>query len=296
MLKIVKAADPVKIERINVCIYGPPGIGKTTLAFTADSPLLLDADRGSHRAANRKDIVQITSWSDVVSMTPQELAPYKTLVVDTAGRALDFLTADIIAENPKMGRGGALTLQGFGVLKTRFAAWLKMLNTFGKDVVLLAHMDEQRSGDDIVERLDVQGGSKGEIYKSVDAMGRIFIKGKDRLIDFSPRENAFGKNPCNLDPIPFALTETELLKFVMGTMKDRMNFHAEAQKVSTAEVSDWAVAIGDFAVAEDFNSALEDIKKAPKAIQAMAAAKARKLGLVFNKTAGIYEESHAPVS
>src|SRR5437870_973781 len=134
MLKIVKASDPVKIERINVCIYAPPGLGKTSLGFTAEAPLDLDFDHGTHRASNRKDSVSISAWSDVTSINAEDFAPYKTVIVDTAGRALDALTQDIIAQNPKLGRGGALTLQGYGELKTKFAAWLKMLNAFGKDV------------------------------------------------------------------------------------------------------------------------------------------------------------------
>ena len=40
---------------------------------------------------------------------------------------------------------------------------------------------------------------------------------------------------------------------------------------------------------------LADIKKASKAIQALAASKARKLGLTFNKAEGIYEEAHATI-
>src|SRR6185312_8308066 len=167
-LKITKAADPISVERLNLCIYAQPGIGKTSLAFTADAPLLLDFDQGAHRAANRKDTVRVASWGDVANMTADDLAPYKTLIIDTAGRALDALTADIIRRNPKAGRGGALTLQGYGTLKSEFVAWLKMVNGFGMDVVLIAHMDEQRNGDEIIERLDVQGGSKGEIYKAAD--------------------------------------------------------------------------------------------------------------------------------
>lgn len=289
MLKIVKASDPVLIERLNICIYGPPGVGKTTLAFTAADPLLLDTDRGSHRASNRKDIVQVTSWADIVSMTAEELVPYKTLVVDTAGRALDFLTSDIIADNAKMGRGGALTLQGFGVLKTRFAAWLKMLNTFGKDVILIAHMDEQRSGDDIVERLDVQGGSKGEIYKSVDAMGRIFVRGKERVIDFSPRENAFGKNPCNLDIIPFKTSELALMGWLMGIMKERINNLSAEQQTAQTELREWTDAIGGWTTPEEFNKNLPDLKKTTKAIQSSAAARAKSLGFTFNKPQNVYE-------
>ncbi len=298
MLKIVKSSDPVLIDRINLCIYGPPGVGKSTLAFTADDPLLLDCDRGSHRASNRKDIVQPASWTDIVSMEAGELAPYKTLIVDTAGRALDFLTADIISENPKLGRGGALTLQGFGALKTRFAAWLKMLNTFGKDVVLIAHMDEQRSGDDIVERLDVQGGSKGEIYKSVDAMGRIFIKGKDRVIDFSPRENAFGKNPCGLDLIPFKTDEPKVLGIMIALIKERMNHLSAEQKEARSVVDEWTETINDLKIPADFNQLLEYLRKAPKPIQALAAKKAKDLGLVYDKESQQYqakELSDAPI-
>lgn len=150
-LKITKATDTIEVKNLTVCIYAAPGIGKSTLAFTADSPLLIDFDQGAYRAGNRGDVVQVSSWSDVASITAEDLKPYKTLVVDTAGRALDALTAAIIADNPKMGRGGALTLQGFGELKARFIAWTKMIRSFGLDVVLISHADEQRSGDEIIE-------------------------------------------------------------------------------------------------------------------------------------------------
>jgi hypothetical protein len=291
-LKIVKAADPVHVERINVCLYSGPGIGKSSLAFTSDAPLMLDFDHGSHRACNRKDVVIVEKWAEVLSFTADELAPYKTLIVDTAGRALDALTTDIIADNPKMGRGGALTLQGFGALKSRFAAWLKMVNTFGKDVVLIAHMDEQRSGDDVVERLDVQGGSKAEIYKSVDAMGRIFIKGKEREIDFSPRENAFGKNPCNLEIIPFQHPDKapNLLGQLMQLMKDKMNHMSDQQKGAQTDLEEWTEYIDGFTTAEEFNQAMAELKTSSVPVKAMAAKKAKKLGFTFDPVSKLYLE------
>ena len=154
-LKITRSADPITVERLNLCLYAPPGIGKTSLAFTASNPLLLDFDQGSHRAANRKDAVRVSSWDDVAGITADDLAGYDTVIVDTAGRALDILSADIIRKDPKKGYGGSLNLQGYGVLKAQFTAFLKLLNGFGKDVVLIAHMDEQRNGDEVIERLDV---------------------------------------------------------------------------------------------------------------------------------------------
>ncbi len=131
-LRIIRSTDPITVNRLNVCIYAAPGLGKTSISFTADKPLLLDFDRGAHRSANRKDTVQVERWEDVAHITADDLADFNTVVVDTAGRALDTLTPDIIRRNPKMGRGGSLTLQGFGQLKSEFVAWLKHLNSLGR--------------------------------------------------------------------------------------------------------------------------------------------------------------------
>ncbi len=291
-LKITRSSDPIKVERLNLCLYAPPGIGKTSLAFTADRPLLLDFDQGAHRAANRKDTVRVTAWSDVADMTAQDLEPYTTIIVDTAGRALDQLTADIIKRNPKAGRGGALTLQGYGTLKAEFVAWLKMINGFGKDVILIAHMDEQRNGDEIIERLDVQGGSKGEIYKAADAMGRLMIRDGKRLLNFSPTDAAFGKNPGQLEPleVPHPDRDPAFLSKVMQTIKDKLNSltveQAEAQKL----LEGWRARIAGMGNVEDFNSALAEVKQAPKAVQAMFADAAKVNKLDFDKAAGKYVE------
>lgn len=294
-LKITRSTDPIKVERLNLCLYGPPGIGKTSLAFTAERPLLLDFDQGAHRAANRKDAVRVTSWSDVADMSAADLEPYATVIVDTAGRALDQLTADIIRRNPKAGRGGALTLQGYGTLKAEFVAWLKALNTFGKDVILIAHMDEQRNGDEIIERLDVQGGSKGEIYKAADAMGRLLIREGKRVLNFSPTDAAFGKNPGQLEPLEVMHPDRdpEFLAKVVQSIKDRLNAltadQAEAQKL----LEGWRARIAGMGSADDFNGALAEVKTAPKAAQAMFADAAKVNGLIWDKSAGKYAEAVA---
>lgn len=294
-LRITKSSDPIKVERLNVCIYGQPGAGKSSLAFTADSPLLLDFDNGAHRAANRKDIVRVSTWADVADLNADDLAPYKTVVVDTAGRALDILTADIIRRNPKAGRGGALTLQGYGTLKAEFVAWLKALNGYGKDVVLVAHMDEQRNGDDIIERLDVQGGSKGEIYKAADAMGRVAVKSGARTLNFNPTEAAFGKNPGQLDAqeIPHPDKSPEFLSSVIAAIKDRLNAMTEEQAKAQELLEGWRTVIRELSEPEHFTEKYEAVKKAPKAAQALFAAAVTDKGYVFDKATKSYRAEPA---
>jgi hypothetical protein len=289
-LKITRATDPIRVERLNVCIYGQPGAGKTSLAFTASRPLLLDFDQGAHRATGRKDTVQVHQWGDVAHISAGDLADFDTIIVDTAGRALDCLSSDIMRRDPKAGRGGALTLQGYGKLKAEFVAFLKLLNGFGKDVVLIAHMDEQRNGDDIIERLDVQGGSKGEIYKAADAMARLFVKGGTRQLDFSPREGSFGKNPGQLDvlEIPHPETHPAFLAGVVQAIKDKLNALTEAQAEQQAKLEKLRLALNDVEDAEGVNALLADAKAAGKAGKAILHDRATTLGLTYDAGAGGY--------
>lgn len=288
-IRIVKSSDPITVDRINLALYAQPGIGKTSLAFTAADPLLLDFDQGAHRAANRRDTVRVSAWQDVASLSGDDLAPYRTVVVDTAGRALDSLSQDIIRVNPKLGRGGALTLQGYGELKARFIAFMKLLNGFGKDVILIAHMDEQRSGDEIVERLDMQGASKGEVYKAADAMGRISIVNGQRMLMFSPTDASFGKNPGQLDPLPIPNKDAPefsgFLAGVIDAIKARLNAMTEEQREAQAILERWRADLGAIEDADGINASIVDAKAAGKPVAALLHDRATRLGLVYDTKA-----------
>lgn len=291
-LKILSAADPITVDRITVALYGDPGVGKTTLAFSADKPLLFDFDNGAHRASNRQDTVRVSAWAEVENVTLDDLAPYNTIIVDTAGRMLDRLAADIISKDAKMGKAGVLSQQGWGRLKTRFVAWLKMLNDSGKDVVLIAHGTEKMDGETVNARLDVQGGSKDEIYKSVDAMGRVYIRNGKRVLNFDPTESAFGKNPAGFgiieipSPVP-----RDFLASIIADTKAALNAQTEAQREAAERLEQWREAIELLETADDFNGKLADIKGQPRPIQQLFASAAKAKGLDFDKTAGKYVQA-----
>lgn len=293
MLKIHRASDPIEISQIKMLIYGQPGIGKSSLCFTAEKPLLLDFDHGAHRSAFRRDIVPIESWSDINSITADDLAPYKTLALDTVGRALDYLSAAIIADNPKMGnKTGGLTLQGFGALKSGFASWLAKINTLGLDVIMTAHDKESTNERDIkIVRPDVTGGSYNEIFKLADSVGYMYADGKKRVLDFNPTENYVGKNPAEFDmlDIPNYNSEPHFAATLITDIKGALgNISEEGQKIVEA-VAEFRKNVEKIDTADGMTKLLREVNKLDEPLRAQVKVvmndRCKDLGYEFDKKA-----------
>jgi dsDNA-binding SOS-regulon protein len=292
-LKIIKSTEPMPVANIVLTIYAAPGLGKSTLGFTAEKPLMLDFDKGSYRSSNRGDAVTVVKWSDVEAMTAEDLEPYSTIIVDTAGRALDAMGVDIIGKNPKAGRGGNLTLQGYGELKGRFTQWQSFLRSLGKDVVLICHMSEEKNGDDTLERIDAQGSSKNEIYKSSDAMCRIQVgPNGERFLNFDPREGGFGKNPAQLPRLAFPHPDKNphFLADVIAQIKGSINKMTEAQADAVKEADAWKTAVDAADTVDDINTMVKVAgeRKYSAPLKAMLAERATALGLTFDAKAKHY--------
>jgi hypothetical protein len=201
-MRIIKAVDAIPVEHPVFLIFGQPGICKSSLGYSTKDPLLLDFDKGAHRAANRRDSLVIDTWKDVIELmdSPDALEPYASLTVDTVGRCLDVMTAHIAATDPKKAPGGNLSQQGWGVLKNTFRTWIANLRTKGKDVLLIAHDKEDKDGDTRVVRPDIVGGSYGEVMKVADFVGYAYMNGRERVLDFNPTDRWIGKNPAGWAP------------------------------------------------------------------------------------------------
>lgn len=286
-IKIRTASDPVDVRTLVLLLYGQPGIGKTSTAFTTDRPLLLDFDRGAHRSANRRDHVVIESWSDVDSLTESDLEPYDSVSVDTVGRALDSMTVDMIRRTPKLDAGGgALSLRGWGQLKTRFATWLATVRSYGLDVVLLAHDRENRDGDTVIVRPDVQGGSYGEVFRSADAVAYM-RSDNGRKLEFSPSDRWLAKNPAALEPVPVpSPLPGDFLAELLGSLKEAIAAQAnESQKIA-ATVAKYRDAIAESSTSKEFGDILEHIGDESRAVSIPAKSilwkRAKDLGFDFD--------------
>jgi len=264
-MKIIKATETIPVEHPVFLLFGQPGIGKSSLGYSAKNPLLLDFDKGAHRAANRRDTLAIERWADVVELmeSPAALEPYDTIVVDTVGRCLDLITADIAATDPKKAPGGNLSQQGWGVLKNRFRAWTANLRTFGKDVVLIAHDKEDKDGDTRIVRPDITGGSFGEVMKVADFVGYVYMVGKDRVLDFNPTDRWLGKNPAGWAPwkVPPVAKAGDFMEQVIAAGRGALGGISEASAKIAQQVDDWRAQIETFTTPQECTAAIPEIGK-----------------------------------
>jgi hypothetical protein len=274
-VKIIKATEAIPVDYPVFLIYGQPGICKSSLGYSAKDPLTLDFDRGAHRAANRRDTLVIDSWKDAADLAShaEALAPYSTIVVDTVGRALDMIIANLAITEPKKCPGGNPTQQGWGTVKTTFRNWMNALRSLGKVPVLIAHDKEDKDGEVRIVRPDIVGGSYAEVFKISDFVGYVNMNGKQRIIDFSPTDRWIGKNPAQWPPmeIPSIGKAADFMAKLIDDGRAALGKISEASADATKQVDDWRAHIATLKSAEEFNRVIPDIKKLTGIVSAQVA-------------------------
>ncbi len=282
---------------IRVLLYGQPGIWKTTVGTSAPASLLLDFDGGVHRLRpeHRVDTVQVNAWKDVEDLLKEDLSAYKTIVIDTAGKMLDFMTEAIIKENSKLGKSdGSLSLQGYGARKNKFIGFLKQVSSLRKNIVFIAHEKEERDGDTRFIRPEIGGSSGNDLVKELDLVGYMEASGKEHTISFNPTEKYYGKNTCELPAViklppldmgKVCTTLTDIFKTYELSLEKR-NEVAEQYYELLARIKGAIMEVKD---AKGANYFVDQIKSGKPIwdsnLQAsyMIANKAKELGLTLNK-------------
>lgn len=192
-------------QPISCLIYGQPGTGKTTLALSADKPVLIDLDRGLYRVEKRFQCpsLQVENYQQILDLLKSgELAPFNTIVIDTLGKLVDRMGDYVARQNPKFKQGdGTLSMKAWGAIKVQFTALVKQIFNSNKSVIFVAHEKEDKDDDIRFVRPDVSGSSGKDIVKELDLMGYMEMKGNKRTVSFTPNEKYYAKNALNLPPV-----------------------------------------------------------------------------------------------
>lgn len=98
---MLKIETGIKPRAIKSCLYGPEGIGKSTLASQFPNPLFIDTENGTS-TLNVRRVICNKSWDELLGMVNEVIAEpsiYGTLVVDSVDWAEDLAIEDVCTKN-----------------------------------------------------------------------------------------------------------------------------------------------------------------------------------------------------
>ena len=184
-MPIIKKDAPIPERNIVMVLYGVPSSGKTSVAVTAENPVLIDTDRGYDRAIKRVDTLTASNWEDIQSSI-EDLKGYKTIIVDTAKAMLDDYLWDYTQRlDSRLVRN---QMKHFGAIADLFKQFISKIRSFGADLIFICH-DKQGGDDVITHEPDCTGSSKNLLNRMADQEGYVFIDQTD-----NKRKIAFGIN------------------------------------------------------------------------------------------------------
>ena len=156
-------------------IYGPDGVGKSTLASEAPAPLFLGAESGTDQLnVNRLAMASLADMRAALTELTTTEHPYQTVVLDTADWLEKLVYADVLAKKGKPDWG----IEDFGYGKGRvfaFEEWVALLPLFdacrdkGLGIVILAHSMVKKYEDPATPQgydrysLKLQDGAKTDV-------------------------------------------------------------------------------------------------------------------------------------
>lgn len=183
---------------LNMVLYGAPGVGKTTLAATAQDyvpardVLLIDVEGGARAIADRTDIsiFRPIDWTDLGSMLEfleESSHAFRTIIIDTINECQRLGLEQIMR-----GGGPTATAQLQDYLKSneqmlRFVrAYRSLAYTRGWNIIFISHETEvhdQATGA-VLTRPALTPKAAEMVVASVDAVGYLYRDGPKRMLTF----------------------------------------------------------------------------------------------------------------
>lgn len=225
-----KASDVAGKTGLGLLVFGPPGVGKTTLASTAQDSeygkdvLIFEIDpAGADSIRDRADIAlwpspdaPKPSWKDFRTIVDQVVAmgkdsPYKTLVFDSISSIYDDLIKVKVTgsteKQPQLNQWGECNRY-----LIKFMMDVLSLNAQGINTIFIGHTREERDEDSVLIRLAGTPQARDEILRNVGNVGYYdFDRRKTkRILTLRPQPKVDGpkfRQPMSGNQMPLEFTD-----------------------------------------------------------------------------------------
>ena len=308
-MAIVKPQDMNFTEdNIIMIISGLPGVGKTTLAFSAPEPVLIDVDNGVKRVnpAHRKDAIMVKTYEELLSdMKTPEFQKYKTVIIDTTGAFIDMLKDWAMRNDPQASKkNGGFSQQGYGIVKSeflRFSAELRRTH----NVIYLFHTSKSKDKDGFIYDLMCEGAAREIVWQPADLGAYMQIIGDERFLCFTPTQEYSAKSSYGIkgmiavpelsDGEPNNFLE-KLFETVKANIVEENKAFAPLKAQYEAAMEQGRAIIGGVMDADGVNPAADKLAElqhsltSEKELKNLLAVRVKELGLVWNRETKQYEQ------
>lgn len=188
-MEIINTKD-IKDQLPTIMVFGAGGSGKSTFAATFPKPLIVDFEGGTKFFSKRGinvDTIQIKSWfaPEESAEFMKDIEPYETIVIDPVGVAMDMILEAPHVTRLKSRAGGMHWQEAKDTMK-RF---LDAVRKTGKNVVIVAHVEEKQDGDLIVKRPKIVTKLSEELFNMVDIVAYMIKRKGERYLVVDPADD-----------------------------------------------------------------------------------------------------------
>jgi replication-associated recombination protein RarA len=183
----------MQVRPYKALIYGPPGVGKSELANSAEKPFFFDIEKSIHHIDCTS--VEINSTDDILDAIKIFLSSpdYKTAIFDTTTALQDILIGSLLKNNAKKSLEDFGYGKGYSLLSNEWVKIIKYANYLvskGRNVIFVGHSEVKQfknpAGEDFDKyQIQIDKRSQGSLVNNMDLVlfmdWRVTISDDDGL-------------------------------------------------------------------------------------------------------------------